>query len=279
MAAGSTSTSRVFRQSFDDFQLNTVQRHRVRSRERQQLRGRPQRRRHRQCGVDRRLHRQDAAGRSLAAASKSSSSPGRCATSLSILGGIYADTRYRNNLVGAERRCADLGALFQLPGRRLSNSAAFTATGSIGWTPPIGGSGLRGLVYVDARHSSEFNTGSDLDREKIQEGYTVFNGRIGLRGPDQRWAVELWAQNMFDKNYKQVAFDAPLQGIGDRPRRRARLLSALDPIVRRLPGRAAHLRADGTRQVRAPSAPRRPNMSRRRRRRRRRQRRPAPTDR
>jgi outer membrane receptor protein involved in Fe transport len=129
------------------------------------------------------------------------------------LGGIYANTRYRKNLVGAGGDAIS-AQLFQLPGRRLSNSAAFVATGSIGWTPPIGGSGLRGLVYVDARHSSEFNTGSDLDREKLQDAYTVVNGRIGIRGPDQRWAVELWAQNLFDKNYKQVAFDAPLQGSG-----------------------------------------------------------------
>jgi len=129
------------------------------------------------------------------------------------VGGIYANTRYRKNLVGANGD-ATSALLFQLPGRRLSNSAEFTATGSIGWTPPIGGSGLRGLVYLDARRSSEFNTGSDLDREKLQAAYTVVNGRIGIRGPDQRWAVELWAQNLLDKNYKQVAFDAPLQGNG-----------------------------------------------------------------
>ena len=42
----------------------------------------------------------------------------------------------------------------------------------------------------------------------------MVNGRIGIRGPDQAWAVELWAQNLLDKNYKQVAFDAPLQGSG-----------------------------------------------------------------
>jgi len=129
------------------------------------------------------------------------------------LGGIYANTRYRNNLVGANGDAIS-AQLFQLPGRRLSNSAAFVATGSIGWTPPIGGSGLRGLVYFDARYSSEFNTGSDLDREKLQSAYTVVNGRIGIRGPDQRWAVELWAQNLLDKNYKQVAFDAFAQGSG-----------------------------------------------------------------
>ena len=129
------------------------------------------------------------------------------------LGGIYANTRYRKNLVGANGD-ATSAQLFQLPGRRLSNSAAFTATGSIGWTPAIGGSGLRGLIYVDARRSSQFNTGSDLDREKMQSSYTVVNGRVGIRGPNQAWAVELWAQNLLDKDYKQVAFDAPLQGSG-----------------------------------------------------------------
>jgi hypothetical protein len=68
---------------------------------------------------------------------------------------------------------------------------------------------MRGLVYIDARHMSAFNTGSDLDREKIQHGFGVFNGRIGLNGRDDRWGVELWAQNIFDANFKQVAFDMP----------------------------------------------------------------------
>lgn len=129
------------------------------------------------------------------------------------VGGIYANTRYRKNLVGADGD-ATSAQLFQLPGRRLSNSSAFTVTASSSWTPRIGTSGLSGLLYVDARHSSEFNTGSDLDLEKIQKPYTVVNGRIGIRGPDQAWAVELWAQNILNKNYKQVAFDAPLQGSG-----------------------------------------------------------------
>ena len=45
----------------------------------------------------------------------------------------------------------------------------------------------------------------------MQESYIVVNARIGVRGPDNRWAVELWAQNLFDKDYQQVAFDAPFR--------------------------------------------------------------------
>ena len=127
------------------------------------------------------------------------------------LGATLADTKYRNNLVGADGRPLT-NALFQLPGRRVSGAALWTITSALAWTPPIGGSGLRGLFYIDMRHQSAFNTGSDLDLEKVENGYTVFNGRIGLHGPEDRWGVELWAQNLFDANVKQVAFDAFLQG-------------------------------------------------------------------
>jgi iron complex outermembrane receptor protein len=127
------------------------------------------------------------------------------------LGVTYADTKYRNNLVGADGR-ALTNALFQLPGRRVSNSNLWTLTGAVAWTPPIGGTGLSALVYADARHMSGFNTGSDLDIEKFQGAFNVVNGRVGIRGPENRWSVELWAQNLFNEKFEQVAFDAPVQG-------------------------------------------------------------------
>ena len=61
---------------------------------------------------------------------------------------------------------------------------------------------------------SKYNTGSDLDIEKTQNGYTTFNGRVGVHGPDDRWAIEFWGQNLFDRHFIQVAFDSPLQGSG-----------------------------------------------------------------
>ena len=135
---------------------------------------------------------------------------------LSVNGGVtIADTRYKDDLVGADGKPLT-NALFQLPGRRVSNSAGLALTGSAAWTPSIGGGGMRGLVYADFRHQSRLNTGSDLDIEKVQRGFTVVNARLGLHGPDQAWGVELWAQNLFDKNYMQVAFDAPIQGSNTR---------------------------------------------------------------
>ena len=127
-------------------------------------------------------------------------------------GVTYADVKYRDNLVGAGGR-ALTNALFQLPGRRVSNAPKWTITSALGWTPRLGG-GLRGLAYIDMRHQTGYNTGSDLDIEKVENGYTVFNGRVGIRGADESWGLELWAQNLFNAKAYQIAFDALLQGQG-----------------------------------------------------------------
>jgi iron complex outermembrane recepter protein len=127
------------------------------------------------------------------------------------LGVTYADTHYRNNLVGNENGSPLDPALRVLPGRHLSNAPQLVFTGAVTWTPRIGNTGLNGLLYVDGRLTDNYNTGSDLFPQKAEDSYAVINARVGVRGPGQRWAVELWAQNLFDTNYAQVAFNSPFQ--------------------------------------------------------------------
>ena len=105
-------------------------------------------------------------------------------------------------------------ALFLLPGKALSNAPRNVVTASMGWTPSLGNSGLSALFYVDARMTSDYNTGSDLFPEKAQDGFATVNARIGLRGPGQKWALEFWAQNLTNQQYEQVAFNTPFQGSG-----------------------------------------------------------------
>jgi outer membrane receptor protein involved in Fe transport len=135
------------------------------------------------------------------------------------LGYTHAKTKYRNDLVGFNEPLDPF--LFLLPDSTMSNAPKDVVTGSLAWTPDIGTSGLSGLFYVDTRMTGDYNTGSDLFPEKEQDGYVLTNARIGLRGPDQRWAVELWAQNLFDVDYQQVAFAAPFQGAGSRAQTQA----------------------------------------------------------
>lgn len=127
------------------------------------------------------------------------------------MGVTYSRTRYNEDLVGNRLGAPLDPALRVLPGQQLSNAPVWVATGSLTWTPEIGGSGLSGLVYIDGRMTGDHNTGSDLFPQKAQDGYAIVNARVGIRGPDERWAVEFWAQNLFNVNYAQVAFNSPFQ--------------------------------------------------------------------
>ncbi|KQT35234.1 TonB-dependent receptor [Sphingomonas sp. Leaf412] len=126
-------------------------------------------------------------------------------------GMTYADTKFRDQLVGRASGAALNQALRKLPGQQLSLAAPITVTGSMVFTPDIGSSGLSALFYVDTRMTGDYNTGSDLFPQKSQDGFALVNARIGIRGPSQRWAVELWAQNVFNQDYAQVAFNSPFQ--------------------------------------------------------------------
>jgi outer membrane receptor protein involved in Fe transport len=133
-----------------------------------------------------------------------------------VTGGLtYADTKFRKRLVGSSDGQTPLDpALFMLPGNLNSNAPKYVTTVSFAWTPELGSGGLTGLVYFDGRMMSDYNTGSDLFPEKAQDGFSVWNARIGLRGPDERWGIEFWGQNIFNTDYTQVAFNSPLQGSG-----------------------------------------------------------------
>ena len=126
------------------------------------------------------------------------------------LGVTYSETKFDDDLVGSDTGAPLTSALRLLPGDNMSNAPEYIATASLSYTPPIGNSGLSGLFYINTRMSGDYNTGSDLLYGKEQDGFFLVNGRVGIRGPDEKWALELWGQNLFDKGYTQVAFNTPL---------------------------------------------------------------------
>lgn len=128
-------------------------------------------------------------------------------------GFTYASAKFDKNAVGTDGRPLP-SVLFQIPGQQLSISPEYVVTGSASWQPELGSSGMNGLVYVDFRYQSETNTGTDNDLEKIQQGFATMNGRLGLYTADQRWGIELWAQNLLNEKFTQTIADAPLQGSG-----------------------------------------------------------------
>ena len=131
---------------------------------------------------------------------------------LRITAGLtHSKTKYRNDLVGTTTGAPLDPELRMLPGNFMSNAPEYVVTASMAWTPQLGSSGMSALFYVDTRMSSDYNTGSDLFLQKAQDGFAIVNARVGLRGPDSKWSIEVWAQNLFDVDYAQVAFNSPFQ--------------------------------------------------------------------
>ena len=129
----------------------------------------------------------------------------------------YVSTKYQKNLVGNSSGAPLDPALRLLPSQYLSNAPATTVTSSATWTPEIGSTGYSALFYVDGRLTSDYNTGSDKFPQKQQDGYFLMNARVGIRAPESRYSLELWAQNLTNTQYTQVAFNAPFQSTTSGP--------------------------------------------------------------
>lgn len=135
---------------------------------------------------------------------------------LLLQGGLtYADTRY-----GDERPGADFieptGNLYKLPGSQVSFAPYWSGSASVTYEWRFANA-LMARFNIGAKYMSDYNTGSDLDPEKHQGAYTVVNARIGFGAQNRAWTVELWGQNIFDEEYVQVGFDAPLQNVSPVP--------------------------------------------------------------
>ena len=125
---------------------------------------------------------------------------------LTFSGGVvYADARYGSNSTSPP------GSVVPIAGKRLTNAPLWAASLSSTLDRPLTND-LYGLFQIDMRFTGNLNSGSDLLPQKEQGGVTVWNARMGVRTADDRWHVELWGRNLFDKDYQQVAFNAPLQG-------------------------------------------------------------------
>jgi outer membrane receptor protein involved in Fe transport len=121
---------------------------------------------------------------------------------LSLQGGVnYNNIQFGNDPIAGFPRLA---------GGQLAYAPHWSTTLAATYEKDVG-SGLLARANISAKYSSGYDTGGDLDPAKYQDGYAVVNARLGLGADDERWMLELWAQNLFDQGYHQVVFGAPLQ--------------------------------------------------------------------
>jgi len=127
---------------------------------------------------------------------------------------MYADTKYGDNIPGGDF-VAPTGALYKLPGSQMSFAPKWSGSASVTYEWDVGS--LTARFNIGAKYVSKYNTGSDLDPEKMQDAYTVANARFGIGAQDQRWMLEFWGTNITDEDYVQVGFDGPLQNVSPAP--------------------------------------------------------------
>ncbi len=126
---------------------------------------------------------------------------------LTLTGGIaYTDAKYASDLFDPTDP-----TVAQIAGEQLTNAPEWILTTAADFEQPITSSLLLS-IHLDMRFVDDHNTGSDLDPAKKQNSYYLWNGNVGIGADDGFWEVELWAKNLFNKDYKQVVIDAPLQG-------------------------------------------------------------------
>jgi iron complex outermembrane receptor protein len=131
---------------------------------------------------------------------------------LSFQGGMtYAKTEFGQFTAADLSVPSRFPSLSLLPGQQMAFAPEWSGSLSMNFDRSIG-NGMRAGFSLSAKYTSEYNTGSDLLPLKMNDAMTILNGRITIATEDDRWALDLWAQNLTDVEYYQVVFNGPLQG-------------------------------------------------------------------
>ncbi|MDP3174536.1 MAG: TonB-dependent receptor [Phenylobacterium sp.] len=130
---------------------------------------------------------------------------------LTLQGGVtYAQTEYSPFTAADLKVASRYPSLRRLPGARISFAPLWSATLAGSYERDLGDN-LTLRTSMSGKYTSSYNTGSDLHPSKVQDDLVLVNARIGFGSRDERWAIELWSQNLFDQDYLQVGFNGPYQ--------------------------------------------------------------------
>jgi len=121
-------------------------------------------------------------------------------------GVTYASSRYGAIPAGPPAN------VVAIAGQQLANAPKWVVTGSVGWDDLVAGGNLRGFAQIDGRYQSDVLTERLLRPTSGQKGYALFNARIGVGAPDERWTLELWARNLTNQRYIGASIPATFQG-------------------------------------------------------------------
>ncbi len=127
----------------------------------------------------------------------------------------YSDARYPNKCAGT----ATSPQVTSLCGNSLTNAPEVVAIAGFNYDRNIGSSlnfGLNGSIRVesDRRTSTQaVRVGTNIKNPfDIQDGNAKINLRAGLGAQNGAWRIEVFGNNIFDVQTRNVTFDIPLRG-------------------------------------------------------------------
>ncbi|WP_372785238.1 TonB-dependent receptor [Phenylobacterium sp.] len=120
----------------------------------------------------------------------------------------YTDATYKDFKNG---QCPAGAAtpICDLSGRPLAEAPRNSFNSSVEYRHPLGGSSWAGYVRGEYSYKSSMYLSQALDPFLFQKAFSIVNARIGVESADGL-KLELWARNLFDKDYLQLGFNAPV---------------------------------------------------------------------
>ena len=110
----------------------------------------------------------------------------------------YADAEYSAPF--------NLDAATSLGDSRLTNAPLHSGSVRATYRHPIPNTGLVGLLHGEWAYNSRTNTSTALPASREQNGYSLFNARMGVNTDDDRYGLQLWCRNCGDEQYRNIIF-------------------------------------------------------------------------
>lgn len=123
----------------------------------------------------------------------------------------YLDSKFTN--YAAASGLPGIGGTRNITGAPNAFSPKWQGTFGINWGGDIGSSGMRWSLTPSLSLISDHYQGiNDANPQNIQDGYVTAQARLAISGPDDRWTLAVFGNNLTNANYCQARFYQTLGG-------------------------------------------------------------------
>ncbi|RJX67955.1 TonB-dependent receptor [Tsuneonella suprasediminis] len=111
----------------------------------------------------------------------------------------YIDAKYKQYITNIGGVPTDVAAY-----RKVQNTPEFTASGTLGYTTPVGDGDIAFTTSLSYRSKTyQF----EIPNPYIdQDGYALLDANLVYTAPDKRWSIGLHGRNLTDKRYKSSGY-------------------------------------------------------------------------